>query len=151
MSTEMTKPFSTHVNAGEHYKELIVAEGQSAMVKPFITKDTPNPKKLYLVLKYYSSREDNVEDYRSFEFYKGTSQDLYDHLKTDILTHDELDVMRSRVLVDSPTVTISRKCTIYMFMRDMRNSGRIIDDTSFDIEEYHYDENDVERDKDEQE
>lgn len=109
--------------------------------RPFTTKDTP-VEKLYLVLKVYVPREDNVEEYRSFEFYKGTSQELYDHIKREIETHDELDIMRSRVLVDSPTVTISRKCTIYMFMRDMRSSKRIIDDTSFDIEDYAYDEGD---------
>lgn len=144
MSTEMVKPFTTNVSNNN-----VEGESTPRTVRPFTTKDTP--KKLYLILKYYTSKEDNIEDYRSFEFYKGTSQDLYDHLKSEIETHDELDIMRSRVLVDSPTITISRKCTIYMFMRDMRSEGRITDESSFDIEDYSYDEKDVERDKDEQE
>ena len=48
--------------------------------------------------------------------------------------------MKSRVYVDAPDVQISRKVSFYIFMKNMKVTGRVVDDTSFDIEDYKYDE-----------
>ena len=91
-------------------------------------------------LKCYDEKDLDGEEIRDFEFFEGTSQDLYDYLKAEIEADSDtqLDVMRSRILVDSPKISISHKCSVYMFMKDLRNRGVVMDDTSFDIEDYFY-------------
>lgn len=115
------------------------AQGEQKMIKPFVRAESPS-EKLYLILKYYEETELDGEEIRDFEFFTGTSQDLYDYLKSEIEadTTTQLDIMRSRILVDSPKISISHKCTVYMFMKDLRDRGTVVDDTNFDIEDYYY-------------
>lgn len=126
---------------------------ENKMIKPFtvgIMKDkeeqptTQVTKKLYLLLKVYNSGSDNAEDYRDFEFIEGTRQEVYDQIKIEIQTNRDFDIMRSRILVDAPTISISHKCSIYLFMKEAKDFGKIVDETSFDIDSYYYDINDSE-------
>lgn len=127
------KPFEVHVTKEEETKK----QEQPKKIRPFETIDTPK-EKLYLILKIYEDQENDSEELRDFEFFTGTSQNLYDHLKEEIELNSGIDVMRSRVLVDSPNISISHKCSVFMFMRDTKDLGKIIDDSSFDINDYYY-------------
>lgn len=49
-----------------------------------------------------------------------------------------LDIMRSRILVDSPKIRISTKCSIYSFMKNMLTTGKVIDKTGFNIDDFYY-------------
>lgn len=125
---KLIKPFTINVDKKEEPK----------LVKPFTIKEAPRVK-LYLVLKYYNSNADNEEDYRDFEFFNGTTQEIYNHLKLEIENSDTFDIMRSRILVDSPNIQISHKLNIYTFMKDARDTGRVVDESSFNIQDYYYD------------
>lgn len=121
-------------------KEL-VERMHDQMERPFTTIDTPPKKKLYLILKVINDQDGTLEEERDFDFFKGTTQELYDHLRMEILSYNgQLDVMKSRVLVDAPNIRISHKCSIFMFMKDTKDLKKIIDDTAFDIMEYYSDE-----------
>ena len=138
----MIKPFTRpeeNIEVNIEKKDTVHKEEQPKLIKPFTRVETPSTK-LYLVLKYYDEKDLDGEEIRDFEFFEGTSQDLYDYLKAEIEADSDtqLDVMRSRILVDSPKISISHKCSVYMFMKDLRNRGVVMDDTSFDIEDYFY-------------
>lgn len=141
MSEKLTKPFTINIVRGDQEtttNETTVNE-EEINTETVEQEEVIAPKeKLYLILKYYNSGEDGAEDYRDFEFFTGTTQALYDHMKAEIEVSDDLDVMRSRVLVDSHNITISHKCSIYVFMKDAKDTGRVIDNTSFDIHDYYY-------------
>lgn len=134
------KPFTININNGGQKKE---ENKPKEMIKPFTIEEAPKVK-LYLVLKYYSANSEYVEDYRDYEYFRGTTQEMYDHLKVELETSDEFDAMKSRVLVDSPNITISHKCSVYMFMKDARDIGKVKDESSFDIADYYYDLEDTE-------
>lgn len=150
-TTEKTeKEIKNLSSTAEVVKELpkpgVVYRDGKEMIQPFTTIDTP-VEKLYLILKYYEDRENSDgEMVRDFEFFTGTSQTLYDHLKEEIIEQDEegcrlaLDVMKSRVLVDSPNIKISHKCTVFIFMKNIIERGKAVDDSSFDIMDYYYEE-----------
>lgn len=131
----MTVPFVTKDTPKEKVERM-----RSQMEQPFTTVDTPPRKKLYLLLKFYDTGS-NMEMDRDFEYFRGTTQELYDHIKEELLYEDmrKLDVMKSRVLVDAPNIRISHKCSIFMFMKDTKDLKKITDDTGFDIMEYHSD------------
>lgn len=120
----------------EEYKEQ--AREEIGLTRPFEYEDQTPKTKLYLILKYYNSGDDGAEDYKDFEFFTGTTQELYDHLKLEITTEDNLDIMRSRVLVDSPKITIAHKFTIFAFMKNAYDNGKVKNNTSFDIMDYYY-------------
>lgn len=141
MSEKLTKPFTINIVRGDQE----TTTNETAVNEEEINTETAEqeeviaPKeKLYLILKYYNSGAEGAEDYRDFEFFTGTTQALYDHMKTEIEVSDDLDIMRSRVLVDSHNITISHKCSIYVFMKDAKDTGRVVDNTSFDIHDYYY-------------
>lgn len=123
----------------------VIKDGKE-FIQPFTTIDTPKLK-LYLLLKYYEDTDgEGGEQKRDFEFFEGTTQELYDKIREELIESDDssvrlkLDAMKSRVYVDAPDVQISRKVSFYIFMKNMKVTGRIVDDTSFDIEDYKYDE-----------
>ena len=133
---DLIKPFTMD---SEQAKELTInIPKEPELIKPFTHTEDPNTKpKLYLILKYYVN--DDVEDEKTWEFFKGTSQELYDHIKAELLQYDNpMDVMKSRVLVDSPKVTISYKYTVAALMRNYRAYNKVKDESSFDINEYIY-------------
>ena len=134
-------------------KPTTVIRNGEEMVQPFTTIDTPT-RKLYLLLKVYNdvdAGEGEAEQLRDFEFFTGTSQELYDKIREEILESDDssvrqkIDVMQSMILVDSNKITIgvamskTKPCSMYKIMKNLKDQGKIVDETSFDIEDYKYD------------
>ena len=108
-------------------------------VKPFVVQnENVIVKKKYLVLKYYSA-DDDGEEVKDFDFFEGTTQELYEYLKDEIINNDHFDVMKSKVLVDSPRVSLSKMCSVYGLMENFIMNSRVIDETSFNIRDYYYD------------
>ena len=76
---------------------------------------------------------------------------MYDKVREEILESDDssvrqkIDVMKSMILVDSNKITIgvamskNKPCSMYKIMKNLKEQGRAVDDTSFDIEDYKYD------------
>lgn len=163
---EMIKPFTVEVTKEDEDKPLspteevakqapnpitVIKDGVE-MIQPFTTIDTP-VKKLYLILRVYNDMdagEGELEQIKDFEFFTGTSQELYDKLKEEIIdskdesVRQKLDIMDSIVMVDSSKITLSvvmskkKPCSIYKIMRNLKEQGKVVDDTSFDIEDYRY-------------
>lgn len=116
----------------------IVPPGENVKPGSFM-EDTPSVNKLYLLLLYITSSDDNVEEEHIFKFVRGR-QNAYDALKELLETEGNVDCMKSRVLVDSPKIQISHKCSVFTFMRDMKERKLIEDDSRFDIYDYYYEE-----------
>jgi hypothetical protein len=147
---KLVKPFTVGVTV-EHKEENNEPEPEKKLEKPFIihTELLEQPTKLYLILKTYI-RGDGFENSRDWEFFTGTTQDLYDYLVEEILDDTpgiSLDVMKSRVLVDSPNIKISHKCSIYTFMKDTLTTGKVVNTNgNFDIQDYYYQDEEDEED-----
>lgn len=165
-NTDAIKPFTVNITSGTDTKITPTAEVKREaptpgtiirdgvqMEQPFTTIDTPKSK-IYLILKVYNDTdagEGESEQIRDFEFFTGTSQELYDKIREEILESDDssvrqkIDVMKSMVLVNSNKITIGvalRKdnpCSMYRIMKNLREQGKVVDETSFDIDDYKYD------------
>lgn len=140
---EMKKPFSMDLDYAkliEEGEEERKVRQENKMVKPFTMdlKMAKSGEKMYLVLYVYTCQIG--EDVHDFEFIVGR-QATYDRIKELLTSSDEdeqLDAMRSLVFVDSPKIQISKRLSIYSFMKDMKLNNKINDDTSFDINDYYY-------------
>lgn len=142
---EMKKPFSMDLNYAkliEEGEEERKERQKEKLTKPF-TMDLDHAKaqdKLYLILLVFNHNYDGGEDTRDFEFIHGR-QFTYDRLKqllTDPNTEEQLDAMKSLVFVDSPKIQISKRLSVYQFMRDMKINDKVTDNSSFDIQDYYY-------------
>ena len=164
----MIKPFTVNVTHGEENskpitptkdinkeapKPGVVIKDGVQMEQPFTTIDTPK-NKIYLILKVYNDADavdGEGETIRDFEFFTGTSQELYDKAREEILESDDIsvrqkiDVMKSMILVDSSKITIGvalrndNPCSMYRIMKNLKEQGKVEDDSSFDIDDYKYD------------
>ena len=115
-------------------------------IKPFTVDENMVKTKLYLILVYYDSLVENGEDEKDWEFFKGTTQELYDHVKMLMTDDKRFDAMRSMIFVDSPSITIGSKNTsVFRIMLELKEKGRIKDESSFDIHEYYWDMDDTEQ------
>ena len=106
-------------------------------------------KYLILIEGEYVSNE--CENYKSFEIITGR-QATYDFIK-NILENQKrdeyccefiMDVSKSKIISEppvitdkTPRITLSNMLSVYLFMKIMKEKGKIIDDTSFDIEDYY--------------
>lgn len=141
---EMKKPFTMDLDYAKLVKEGEEERkaSQEKMTKPFVMDldYAKSENKLYLILIVYS-RIDG-EDMHDFEFVTGR-QNVYDRIK-ELLTAnergEEVDAMKSLIFVDSPKVQISKKLSLYRFMKDMKINDKVIDESSFDIQDYYYEE-----------
>lgn len=102
----------------------------------------------YLILLEGEYKKGDGESYRSFEFVTGR-QAAYDYIK-DILENMNdsdfeyvLDVSKSRIISeppvitkDTPRITLSNMLTLYSFMKAMKEKHKIIDESSFSVEDY---------------
>ena len=124
----------------EFYEGIEKDEHVAPLIKPVTIDETAAKKKLYLLLYVLVSAEDNVEDSYQYEFFKGTSFDAYEKIRNMMGDNNEigLDVVRSRILVDSPKIRISTKCSIYSFMKNLITTGKVIDDSGFNIDDFYY-------------
>lgn len=104
----------------------------------------------YLILLEGEYRDNDGENYRTFEFITGR-QDTYDFIKELLKSQDEgdteyiLDVSLSRILSeppasmitpDTPRLTLSNMLSVYSFMKLMKDKGKVVDNTDFNIEDY---------------
>ena len=108
----------------------------------------PNHK-MYLVLLYIPSMEDNIEDSKDF-FFKTGRQAVYDRIKELLEENPNIDCMKSLIFVDSPNITISNRTSVYSFMKDVRERKSVIDDTSFDIRDFYYDPGDEDTEREDE-
>ena len=107
-----------------------------------ITYIPEDDNKKYLILitgEEYSN--ENIE-YRSWEIIE-SRQMTYDWIKELLLNGDEnngfiIDIMKSKVLVDSENVPLSKAISVYRFMTLMKTEDKVVDDSTFDIEDYAY-------------
>lgn len=112
------------------------------MKKPFIIDETMVQEKEYLLLLVFTS--DDYEDEKTFEFITGTSSTVYKYIRNLMGKDNEvcLDVKKSMLLVDSPKVSLSKRVSVYKFMKNTIATGKVIEDTGFDIDEFYYQDED---------
>lgn len=92
------------------------------------------PEKTYLILLDGQEKDDNTK-FRDWEFIEGR-QKAYDYIKNMIESeYLNIDVLESKIIVDS--IKITDGISIYEFMKTMKEKDKIIDYTSFDIEDYY--------------
>lgn len=141
------KPFSMIITDDD----IRAVEGEEAVQKrhenlqKMITIDeTMVQNKEYLLLTEFVLSDDNAENERNFEFITGTTADIYNHIKNMMFDGNVagLDIMHSYIIVDSPKVSISKRITIYKFMKNAIVTGKVIDESGFDIEDYFYEDPD---------
>lgn len=133
---ELIKPFT-----------MKLEEEQKELIKPFKVDESLVTEKLYLLLLVFS--HDEYEDERTFEFIEGTSAEVYNYIK--MLLEDDndlkLDLKKSTILVDSPRVTISKRINLYKFMKNVIVTGKVIDDSGFNIDDFYYGDEDDEEEE----
>lgn len=99
-----------------------------------VTYDT-EPEKTYLILIDGMNVYSEVQ-YRDWEIVEGRQQ-AYDYIKNLLLSNlASIDVIKSKIIVDSEKVKITDGVSIYKFMKNMKENNKVIDYTSFDIEDY---------------
>ena len=100
-----------------------------------VSYDT-EPEKLYLILIDGEEVDNEGRRFRDWEIVEGR-QAAYDYIK-NILQSDyvSVDVNESKIIVSSEKVKITDGISIYEFMKVMKEKDKVIDYTSFDIEDY---------------
>lgn len=100
--------------------------------------DGPDPDETHYLLLLYIFKDDDLdyseEECRSWKMRIGR-QATYDYLK-ELIETESIDPTRSYIMAESSTLKTSRK--IYNFMRRMKEDGRVIDNTEFNISDYKY-------------
>lgn len=137
--TKRIKPFSM-VLTDDNIRNIEGEEGvrKRALEKPFIIDESMIQEKEYLLLLVFT--QDEYEDEKTFEFITGTSGSIYKYIR-NLMKHDNdicLDVKKSMIIVDSPKVSLSKRVSIYKFMKNTVATGKVIEDTGFDIDEFYY-------------
>lgn len=109
-----------------------------------VSYDT-EPEKTYLILIDGEEVDEQVKPFRDWQIVEGR-QAAYDYIKNIIKTeYVIIDIHKSKIIVDSDKVKISDGISIYDFMKAMKDGEKVIDYTSFDIEDYNnYDPGDIE-------
>lgn len=100
-----------------------------------VSYDT-EPEKVYLILIDGIEKDNESQPYRDWELVTGR-QAAYDYIKTMLENEYVIvNVEESKIIVDSVNVKITDGVSIYAFMKNMKENDKIIDYTSFDIEDY---------------
>lgn len=100
-----------------------------------VSYDT-EPEKVYLILIDGIERDNESQPYRDWELVTGR-QAAYDYIKTMLENEYVIvNVEESKIIVSSENVKITDGVSIYAFMKNMKENDKIIDYTSFDIEDY---------------
>lgn len=141
MSNEKIRPFSMLLEDEEPVKEPEVK------IKPFTIDESMVKEKEYLLLLVFT--KDEYEDERTFEFITGTTADVYKFIKNQMANDNEscLDIKKSFVIVDSPKVSISKRITVYKFMKNAIITGKVIEESGFNIDEFYYEDSDEENEE----
>ena len=94
------------------------------------------PEKIYLILIDGVESDNEGKPYRDWELVTGR-QAAYDYIKTMLENEYVIvNVEESKIIVNSENVKITDGVSIYAFMKNMKETDKIIDYTSFDIEDY---------------
>ena len=100
-----------------------------------VSYDT-EPEKTYLILIDAWDITDGGDKIRDWEIVEGR-QAAYDYIKNMIQSeYLSVDVMKSKIIVSSEKVKVTDGVSIYKFMKSMKENDKVIDYTSFDIEDY---------------
>lgn len=95
------------------------------------------PEKTYLVLIEATETNDDEKQFRDWEIVEGR-QSAYDYIKRMIESdYISVDIIKSKIIVNSDKVKITDGISIYQFMKSMKEQDKIIDYSSFDIEDYY--------------
>lgn len=93
------------------------------------------PEKIYLIL-LDGEETDKGTPYRDWQMKEGR-QAAYDYIKNMIENeYVNINIHESRIIVSSDKVKITDGISIYEFMKIMKENDKVIDYTSFDIEDY---------------
>lgn len=120
-----------------------IPEGENISEKDLYTpgmvyEEENKDEKTYLVLLVGENRDDGSTEFKDWNFVVGR-QEVYDHIKSFIENeYVFIDVHKSYIISNSSTVTIDKKISIFKFMVTMKENDAVKDDTSFDIHEYAY-------------
>ena len=100
-----------------------------------VSYDT-EPEKTYLILLDGEECDNEARPYRDWQMKEGR-QAAYDYIK-DMLKNEyvNINVHTSRIIVSSEKVKVTDGISIYEFMKVMKENDKVIDYTSFDIEDY---------------
>lgn len=98
----------------------------------------PEPEKTYLILlegiEPVYGYDDVAKPFRDWQMKEGR-QAAYDYIKDMVQSeYVIINVHKSRIIVSS--VKITDGISIYKFMKSMKENDKVIDYTSFDIEDY---------------
>lgn len=100
------------------------------------------PDKTYLVL--IDGEDEEGKKFRDWEILIGR-QKAYDYIKDMLLSdYANIDVHTSRIIVSSDKVKVTDGVSIYKFMKGMKDGDKVIDYSSFDIEDYNTGDEDIE-------
>ena len=100
-----------------------------------VTYDDEN-EKTYLILIEGETNDNDGELVRDWDFKVGR-QEAYDYIKNYLKSEYILvDVIKSKIIVDSPNIKISDGVSIFKFMKQMKENDKVVDDSSFDITDY---------------
>lgn len=98
-----------------------------------VTYDTEQ-EKTYLILIDGIENDDAQQRYRDWDYVVGR-QEAYDYIKNILESgYVIVDINESKIIVDS--LKINDGISIYEFMKAMKEKDKIIDYSSFDIEDY---------------
>ena len=100
-----------------------------------VSYDT-EPEKIYLILIDGEEVDNESTRFRDWETVEGR-QAAYDYIKNMLQSEYVLiDVHTSKIIVSSEKVKVTDGISIYEFMKNMKENDKVIDYTSFDIEDY---------------
>ncbi len=115
----------------------------NGLVKAIVYVPEDDNKKYLILITGETYDNENIE-YRSWELIE-SRQATYDWIRETLIKSPEeigynFDVMKSKILVDSKNVAVSEAISVYRFMLLMKTEDKVQDESTFDIEEYYYDE-----------
>lgn len=115
----------------------------NGLVKAIVYVPEDDNKKYLILITGETYDNENIE-YRSWELIE-SRQATYDWIRETLIKSPEeigynFDVMKSKILVDSKNVAVSEAISVYRFMLLMKTENKVQDESTFDIEEYYYDE-----------
>ena len=104
-----------------------------------VSYDT-EPEKTYLILldgyEEVNAGDNIAKPFRDWQMKEGR-QAAYDYIKDMVKSeYVIIDVHKSRIIVSSEIVKVTDGISIYEFMKIMKDKEKVIDYTSFDIEDY---------------
>lgn len=104
-----------------------------------VSYDT-EPEKTYLILldgcEEVYGHDDAAKPFRDWQMVEGR-QTAYDYIKNMIKSeYVIIDIHKSKIIVSSEKVKITDGISIYEFMKAMKENDKVIDYSSFDIEDY---------------